>query len=165
MHTATAIQQAKQSVDAATAGTTAALAGVEAAKSTFSATKSSLALAEKRLGQYGGSANKGMGSKFQVEQAGTNVEGLKAQAAAQGQQLAAAAQQVAAARDHQQQAQISLRAALQTRDMALAQARAARDGAQWSLQETVVTAPDDGYVIQLQLAVVAVATTIPPVQP
>lgn len=158
VQTATAIQQARQSVDAATAGTTAALAGVEAAKSTASATQSSLALAEKRLGQYGGLANKGAGSKFQVEQGETNVEGLKAQAAAQGQQLAAAIQQVAAARAQQQQAQISLRSALQTRDMALAQARAARDGAQWSLEETMVTAPDDGYIPQLQLAVGAMAS-------
>jgi multidrug resistance efflux pump len=159
VQTTTAIQQAKQSVDAATAGTTAALAGVEAAKSTLSATQSSLALAEKRLGQYGGLANKGAGSKFQVEQGETNVEGLKAQIAAQGQQLAAATQQVAAARAQEQQAQISLRAAFETRDMSLAQARAARDGAQWSMNETVVTAPDDGYVTQLQLAVGAMAST------
>jgi multidrug resistance efflux pump len=161
VQTATAIQQAKQSVDAATAGTTGALAGVEAAKSTFSATQSSLALAEKRLGQYGGLADKGAGSKFQVEQAETNVDSLKAQAAAQGQQLTAASQQVAAARAQQQQAQINLRTASQTRDMTLAQARAARDGAQWSLTETVVTAPDDGYVTQLQLALGAMATTTP----
>ncbi len=161
VQTATAIQQAKQSVEAATAGASAALAGVEAAKSTFSATASSLTLAEKRLGQYEGLATKGAGSKFQVEQAETNVETLKAQNAAQAQQLAAAAQQVAAANAQQQQAQISLRATLQTRDMTLAQARAARDGAQWSLKETVVTAPDDGYVTQLQLAVGAMATTTP----
>jgi multidrug resistance efflux pump len=161
VQTATAIQQARQSVDAANAGTTAALASVEAAKSTLNATEASIALAEKRLGQYGGLADKGAGSKFQVEQAETNVETLKAQAAAQAQQLAAAAQQVAAARAQQQQAQISLRSASQTRDMTMAQARAARDGAQWSLNETVVTAPDDGYITQLQLAVGAMATTMP----
>ena len=161
VQTAIAIQQAKQSVASVTAGTTAALASVEAAKSTFSATESSLALAQKRFEQYGGLANKGAGSKFQVEQAETNVETLKAQNAAQAQQLTAATQQVAAARAQQEQAQISLRAALQTRDMTLAQARAARDGARWSLNETIVTAPEDGYVTQLQLAVGAMATTAP----
>jgi len=159
--TTTGIQQARQTVDAANAGTTAALASVEAAKATLNATESSIALAQKRLGQYGGLADKGAGSKFQVEQAETNVETLKSQAAAQAQQLAAASQQVAAARAQQQQAQLSLRSALQTRDMTLAQARAARDGAQWSLKETVVTAPEDGYVTQLQLAVGAMATTMP----
>lgn len=159
--TTTGIQQARQTVDAANAGTTAALASVEAAKATLNSTESSIALAEKRLGQYGGLADKGAGSKFQVEQAQTNVETLKSQAAAQAQQLAAATQQVAAARAQQQQAQNSLRSATQTRDMTLAQARAARDGAQWSLKETVVTAPEDGYVTQLQLAVGAMATTMP----
>ena len=159
VQTTTAIQQARQSVDAAAAGTTAALAGVEAAKSTLSVTNSSLALAEKRLAQFGGLATKGAGSKFQVEQGETNVEGLKSQAAAQSQQLAAATQQVAAARAQQQQAQIGLRSALQTREMALAQARAARDGALWSLKETDVTAPDDGYVTQLQTSVGAMAST------
>jgi multidrug resistance efflux pump len=161
VQTRAAIDQAEQSLRGAAAGTTAAEAAAEAAKANLAAMESSLQLAGKRLAQYGELASKGAGSKFAVEQAESDVSRLKEQVGAQQQQIAAASQQAAAARAQEGQARIAVSSAAQIRGTAMDQAKTARDSARWNLDQTVVTAPDDGYVPQLQLEPGAMAASAP----
>src|SRR5262245_55114227 len=106
-----------------------------------------LRLAETRVKQYRDLAEKGAGDRFALEAAERDVRSLKAQLDS------------ARAGEAQVQAQLS---ATYRGDLAeIAAIQAQLDNARWELDQTVVTAPADGYAINVQLRPGAITTAFP----
>ena len=108
-------------------------------------------LARKRVEQYRELAAAGAGTKFDLEQAETNLADLN-------QQLAAARSSQAQARAGEQQAvagqtqvQERLGANVNGEFAQIAQIRAQLESAKWDLDQTTTRSPCDCYVINLQL--------------
>jgi multidrug resistance efflux pump len=135
-----------------------AQAGVAGAKSTIAqaaakATEVSakLDLAKKRVAQYRELVGTGAGTKFDLEQAETNVADLTGQleaAKSAEAQARAGEQQAIASREQVQQ---KLGAKVNGEYAQVAQIRAQLESAKWDLDQTTTRSPCDCYVINLQL--------------
>jgi multidrug resistance efflux pump len=170
---------AAANVKAVTANVGAAAAAVQATKSAIASMESRLSLTKTRQKQYKEMAGKNAASQFTVEHWDTEVNtqtdqvaakqqemaaqqqqyaAVQQQLAASEQQLAAANQQRVAAEAQLNQARINLQTSISVRPAALAQIKSQVEAAKWSLQQTTVVAPEDGYVTQLQLQPGAMAS-------
>jgi multidrug resistance efflux pump len=151
IRTSTAILQTTQTVNSASAQVQAVEAQIKATQAAIGATESQLNLARTRLKEYTELKSKNAGSLFEVERYETDVKSLTDQVAAQNQQMAAQKQQLAAAQAQLVQAQTALQEAIKIQPDILSGLNAEVTGAQWSVDQTTIIAPDDGYVTQVTL--------------
>jgi multidrug resistance efflux pump len=151
IRTSTTIQQDTQRVNSAAAQVNAVHAQIRATQAAIGATESQLNLAKTRLKEYTELKSKNAGSLFEVERYDTDVKALTDQVAAQNQQMAAQKQQLVAAQAELVQAQTALQEAIKIQPEVLAGLNAEVTGAQWSVDQTTIVAPDDGYVTQVTL--------------
>ena len=106
-----------------------------------------LKLAQRRVEQYRDLAKKGAGDKFSLESAERDVGSLKAQ--------------LASARAGEAQVQGQLGATYRGDLAEIASIQAQLDNARWELEQTVVTAPADGWAVNVQLRPGAITTAFP----
>ena len=151
IRTSTTIQQDTQRVNSATAQVNAVQAQIRATQAAIGVTEAQLNLAKTRLKEYTELKSKNAGSLFEVERYETDVKALTDQVAAQNQQMAAQKQQLVAAQAELVQAQTALQEAIKIQPEVLAGLNAEVTGAQWSVDQTMIVAPDDGYVTQVTL--------------
>ena len=151
IRTSTAILQTTQTVNSASAQVQAVEAQIKATQAAIGATESQLNLARTRLKEYTELKSKNAGSLFEVERYETDVKSLTDQVAAQNQQMAAQKQQLASAQAQLVQAQTALQEAIKIQPDILSGLNAEVTGAQWSVDQTTIVAPDDGYVTQVTL--------------
>ena len=151
---ANAIAQQKElqeSFKGAQAKVTETKGAIEQAAARSAEISARIELARRRVAQYRELAASGAGTKFDLEQAETNLADLN-------QQLAAARSSQAQARAGEQQA-VAGQAQVQQRLGAnvngeyaqIAQIRAQLESAKWDLDQTTTRSPCDCYVINLQL--------------
>lgn len=125
------------------------------AQGTRVATAARLDLARKRLAQNRELASAGAGSKFDYEQAETDVRNLEGElAAAQAAEAQVVQKLSARSADNELQDVAQIRASI-------AQVDAQLDGARWKLNETTVVAPSNGTVVNLQLREGSAVTAFP----
>jgi multidrug resistance efflux pump len=120
-------------------------------KSSIEATRARLQLAERRLVQTKQLAASGAGDRFEAERWDADAAQQRADLGALLPQLAAAEQEVTAYRAKSSAIRRRLDARSGDEQAEVAQIRAQLEDARWRLTETVVYAPADGYVINLQL--------------
>ena len=151
---ASAIGQTKEveeSYKGAQAKVTETKGAIEQATSRTAEVNAKLELARKRLAQYRELVATGAGTKFDLEQAETNVADLTNQLAAarsaEGQMRAGEQQAVAG----QAQVQQRLGAKSNGEYAQVAQIRAQLENAKWDLDQTTTRSPCDCYVVNLQL--------------
>lgn len=119
------------------------------------ATAARLELARKRLDQTRELASAGAGSKFDYEQAETDVGNLEGElAAAQAAEAQVVQKLSARSADNELQDVAQIRASI-------AQVDAQLDAARWKLNETTVVAPSNGTVVNLQLREGSAVTAFP----
>ena len=110
-----------------------------------------LALARKRVEQNRELVAAGAGNRFDLEQAETTLAEAESQVdaarSAEAQSRAAEVQALAS----QRQVALRLGARIDGEYAPVAQIRAQLDNARWELEQTTVTAPADGYAINVQL--------------
>ena len=125
------------------------------AQGTRVATAARLDLARKRLAQNRELASAGAGSKFDYEQAETDVRNLEGElAAAQAAEAQVVQKLSARSADNELQDVAQIRASI-------AQVDAQLDAARWKLNETTVVAPSNGTVVNLQLREGSAVTAFP----
>ncbi len=132
----------------------AARGAVDQATARMREVSARLELARMRVAQNRELVSTGAGSKFDLEQAETNLKELE------GQADAARASQVQA-RAGEQQVQQKLGAQVNGEFAQVAQIRAQLENARWELEQTVTLSPCDCYVINLQLRPGAFVAGIP----
>jgi multidrug resistance efflux pump len=144
-------KELEESLKGAKAKVTESTSAIAQASAKTAEVNAKLDLARKRLAQYRELAATGAGTKFDVEQAETNVADLT-------QQLDAARHFEAQARAGEEQAvagreQVTQRlgAKVNGEYAQIAQIRAQLESAQWDLDQTTTRSPCDCYVINLQL--------------
>jgi multidrug resistance efflux pump len=120
-------------------------------ESEIEATRARLDLSELRLGQTKQLAASGAGDNFEAERWDSDVKQHRAGLGALLPQLAAAQQEVTAYRAKAAAIRQRVLAQAGGEQADVAQIRAHLDDARWRLSETVVYAPTDGFVINLQL--------------
>jgi len=151
---ANAIAQQKEleeSLKGAQAGVAAAKSAIEQATAKTAEVNARLALMQKRVAQYRELVATGAGTKFDLEQAETNLAEAAGQlAAAQSteSQARAGEQQAVASREQVQQ---KLGAKVNGEYAQVAQIRAQLESAKWDLDQTTTRSPCDCYVINLAL--------------
>ena len=119
------------------------------------ATAARLDLARKRLQQTRELASAGAGSKYDFEQAETDVANLEGElAAAQAAEAQVVQKLSARSADNELQDVAQIRASI-------AQVDAQLDAARWKLNETTVVAPSNGTVVNLQLREGSAVTAFP----
>lgn len=119
------------------------------------ATAARLDLARKRLQQTRELASAGAGSKYDFEQAETDVANLEGElAAAQAAEAQVVQKLSARSADNELQDVAQIRASI-------AQVDAQLDAARWKLNETTVLAPSNGTVVNLQLREGSAVTAFP----
>jgi multidrug resistance efflux pump len=124
---------------------------IEQAMARTAEVNAKLELARKRVAQYRELVATGAGTKFDLEQAETNVGDLTGQLAAARSveaQTRAGEQQAIAGREQVQQ---KLGAKVNGEYAQVAQIRAQLESAKWDLDQTTTRSPCDCYVINLQL--------------
>jgi multidrug resistance efflux pump len=144
-------KELQESLKGAQAKVTESTSGIAQATAKTAEVSAKLELARKRLVQYRELVATGAGSKFDLEQAETDVKGL-------GEQLEAARQAEAQARAGESQSiasreQVTQRLGAKSNGeyAQIAQIRAQLESAQWDLDQTTTRSPCDCYVINLQL--------------
>ncbi|HTP46499.1 MAG TPA: HlyD family secretion protein [Casimicrobiaceae bacterium] len=151
---ANAIAQQKEleeSLKGAQAGVAAAKSAIEQATAKTAEVNARLALMQKRVAQYRELVATGAGTKFDLEQAETNLAEAAGQlAAAQSteSQARAGEQQAVASREQVQQ---KLGAKVDGEYAQVAQIRAQLESARWDLDQTTTRSPCECYVVNLQL--------------
>ncbi len=125
------------------------------ARATRSALSARLQLAERRERQTGELASSGAGSRFDHEQAQTEAASLRADLASTTAQVAQVQQKLSAQTDDGQLSEVAQARA------GLVQLQAQIVEARWQLEQTVVRAPADGSVINLQLREGSYAASLP----
>jgi multidrug resistance efflux pump len=120
-------------------------------ESSIEAGRARLKLAELRLSQTRQLASSGAGDQFEPQRWESDVAQQRADLGALLPQLAAAQQEITAYRAKAASLRARLNARVGDEQADLAQVRAQLRDAQWKLDETTTYAPDDGYVINLQL--------------
>jgi multidrug resistance efflux pump len=124
---------------------------VSSIKSSIEANRVRMKLAELRVGQTDELADAGAGDRFEAERWQTDLEQQRADLGALLPQLSAAEQEVTASQAHAAGLREKLGAKSGSDQADVAQVRAQLADAKWKLNETVVYAPADGWVINLQL--------------
>jgi multidrug resistance efflux pump len=125
------------------------------------ATRVRLKLAELRLSQTKQLAASGAGDQFEAQRWESDVATQRADLGALLPQLAAAQQEITAYRAKAAGLRERLNARVGDDQADVAQVRAQLRDAQWKLDETTIYAPDDGYVINLQLRPGSTVTQLP----
>jgi multidrug resistance efflux pump len=144
-------KEVEESYKGAQAKVTETRGAIEQASSRAAEVNAKLELARKRLAQYRELAATGAGTKFDLEQAETNVADLTNQLAAARSaeaQTRAGEQQAIAG---QAQVQQKLGAKSNGEYAQVAQIRAQLESAKWDLDQTTTRSPCDCYVVNLQL--------------
>jgi multidrug resistance efflux pump len=144
-------KEVEESLKGATAGVAGAKSAIAQATAKTAEVASRLDLARKRVVQYRQLVAAGAGSKFDLEQAETDVAQLTGQLeAARGAEAQARAgeAQAAAGRGQVQQ---KLGAKVDGEYATIAQIRAQLESAKWDLDQTTTRSPCDCYVVNLQL--------------
>lgn len=128
-----------------------AKAGIEQAAARVREVTAKVDLARLRVNQNRELVKAGAGNKFDLEQAETNLKELEGQSdgarSAQAQAQSAEAQALAGERQIKQR----LGARVNGEYAQVAQVRAQLENAKWDLSQTTVTAPSNGYAINVQL--------------
>jgi len=144
-------KEVEESLKGATAKVTETKGAIQQASARSAEISAKLELARRRVTQYRELVASGAGTKFDLEQAETNLADLN-------QQLAAARSAEAQARAGQQQAaageaQVQQRLGAKSNGeyAQVAQIRAQLESAKWDLDQTTTRSPCDCYVINLQL--------------
>ena len=151
---ASAVAQQKEieeSLKGAQASVAGAVGTIAQATARTSEVNAKLELAKRRVVQYRELVASGAGSKFDLEQAETNLADLTGQLASARSaetQARAGEQQAIASREQVQQ---KLGAKVNGEYAAVAQIRAQLESAKWDLDQTTTRSPCDCYVINLQL--------------
>jgi multidrug resistance efflux pump len=125
------------------------------AKSTRSALAAKLELARKREGQTRDLSGTGAGTKFDFEQAQTDVKSLAADLAQTSADVSQVQQKLSARTKQGELSEVAQARA------ALEQLRAQIEYAKWELDQTVFRAPADGTVVNLQLRPGSYAAQLP----
>ena len=144
-------REIEESLKGAQAGVAAAQGSIAQATARTTEVSAKLDLARKRVAQYRELVATGAGTKFDLEQAETNVADLAGQLASARSaeaQARAGEQQAIASREQVQQ---KLGAKANGEYAAVAQIRAQLESAKWDLDQTTTRSPCDCYVINLQL--------------
>jgi multidrug resistance efflux pump len=144
-------KEVEESYKGAQAKVTETKGAIEQATSRMAEVNAKLELARKRLAQYRELVATGAGTKFDLEQAETNVADLTNQLAAARSaeaQMRAGEQQAVAG---QAQVQQRLGAKSNGEYAQVAQIRAQLAAAQWDLDQTTTRSPCDCYVVNLAL--------------
>lgn len=149
--TTAGVASQRQDLRAAEAQIDVSLNRVVSLQSSLDATRAGLKLAELRLGQTQQLAAAGAGDRFEAERWETDVAQKRADLGALIAQLTAAEQEVTSHRATAAGLSERINARSGDEQADVAQIRAQLADAQWRLAETVVYAPADGYVINLQL--------------
>jgi multidrug resistance efflux pump len=149
--TAAGVEAQRKDLLAADAHTEIAMNRVTSLQSSIEATRARLQLAELRLGQTRQLAAAGAGDQFEAQKWESDVTQQRADLGALLPQLAAAQQEVTATRAEAAAITEKLDATSGGEQAEIAQIRAQLEDARWKLAETVVYAPTDGWVINLQL--------------
>jgi multidrug resistance efflux pump len=149
--TSAGVQSQREELRAAESQVEVSLSRAAALRSSIEATRARLQLAELRLGQTKQLAAEGAGDQFEVERWDTDVAQQRADLGALVAQLAAADQEVSGSRAKSAGLRERINARSGDEQADVAQIRAQLADARWRLAETVVYAPADGYVINLQL--------------
>jgi multidrug resistance efflux pump len=144
-------KEVEESYKGAQAKVTETKGAIEQAGARSAEISAKIELARRRVAQYRELVAAGAGTKFDLEQAQTNLADLT-------QQLAAARSSEAQARAGQQQAvagqaqvQQRLGAKVDGEYAQVAQIRAQLENAKWDLEQTTTRSPCDCYVVNLQL--------------
>jgi multidrug resistance efflux pump len=144
-------KEVQESYKGAQAKVTETKGAIEQATARSAEISARIELARRRVAQYRELVAAGAGTRFDLEQAETNLADLN-------QQLAAARSSEAQARAGQQQAvagqaQVQQRLGAQVNGeyAQVAQIRAQLENAQWELDQTTTRSPCDCYVVNLQL--------------
>ena len=144
-------KELQESLKGAKAGVTGATSTIAQAAARSAEVSAKLDLAMKRVAQYRELVASGAGTKFDLEQAETNVADLNQQLAAarstEAQARAGEAQAVAG----REQVQQKLGAEINGEFATVAQIRAQLESAKWDLDQTTTRSPCDCYVVNLQL--------------
>jgi multidrug resistance efflux pump len=128
---------------------------LKSARSAQAAVASRLKLAELREGQTAELARIGAGPKFDHEQAQAEAASLRAELTSTSAQMAQVQQKLSARTGDGELSEVAqARAALQQLDAQIVQAR-------WQLDQTIVRAPSDGSVVNLQLREGSYAANLP----
>ncbi len=149
--TTAAVESQREDLRAAEAQIEVSLNRAMSLQSSLEATRARLRLAELRLGQTKQLAAEGAGDQFEAERWDTEVAQHRADLGALLAQLSAADQEVTGSRAKAAGLRQRINARSGDEQADVAQIRAQLADAEWRLSETVVYAPADGYVINLQL--------------
>ena len=144
-------KEVEESLKGAQAGVTGATSSIAQAVARSLEVAAKLDLARKRVVQYRQLVATGAGTKFDLEQAETNVADLTGQLeaarSAEAQARAGEAQAVAG----REQVQQKLGARVNGEYATVAQIRAQLESAKWDLDQTTTRSPCNCYVVNLQL--------------
>ena len=141
----------REELRAADAQIEVSLNRVTSVESSIEANRVRMKLAELRVGQTDELADAGAGDRFEAERWQTDLEQQRADLGALLPQLSAAEQEVTASRRTAAGLREKLGARSGDEQADVAQVGAQLADARWKLNETVVYAPADGWVINLQL--------------
>ena len=146
------VRSQREEVRAAEAQIDVSKSRVASIEGSIEATRVRLRLAEMRLGQTQQLAAAGAGDQFEAQRWDTEVAQHRADLSALLASLTAAQQEVTAYRAKAASIQQKVNATSDDGEQAdVAQIQAQLRDAQWKLSETTTYAPEDGYVINLQL--------------
>jgi multidrug resistance efflux pump len=144
-------KEIQESLKGAQAGVAGAKSAIAQATARTAEVTAKLDLARKRVVQYRQLVAAGAGSKFDLEQAETDVSQLTGQLeAARGAEVQARAGE-AQATAGREQVQQKLGAKVDGEFATVAQIRAQLENAKWDLDQTTTRSPCDCYVVNLQL--------------
>ena len=144
-------REMEEQLAAAAAQVVQARAAIEQAGARVREVSARVELARMRVGQNRELVATGAGNKFDLEQAEANLKELDGQLdGARGAEAQARATEVQAAAG-QRQVQQRLGAKVDGEYAQVAQVRAQLENAKWELAQTTVTAPSNGYAINVQL--------------
>jgi multidrug resistance efflux pump len=149
--TAANVSSQREEVRAAEAQIDVSRSRVASIEGSIEATRVRLRLAEMRLNQTQQLAASGAGDQFEAQRWETEVAQHRADLSALLSSLAAAQQEVTAYRAKAASIRERVNATSGDEQADVAQIRAQLRDAEWKLNETTTYAPDDGYVINLQL--------------
>jgi multidrug resistance efflux pump len=151
----------REELRAAEAQIAVSLNRVTSIESSTEATRVRLKLAELRLSQTQQLAAAGAGDQFEAQRWESDVAQHRADLGALLPQFAAAQQEVTVYRAKSASLRERLNAIADGEQADVAQVRAQLRDAQWKLEQTTTYAPDDGYVINLQLRPGSTVTQLP----
>jgi multidrug resistance efflux pump len=155
------VQSQREDLRAANAQIDVARNRAVAIQASIEAARVRLKLGELRVQQTTELANAGAGDKFEAERWENDVAQTRADIGALLPQLSAAQQEITAyqAKSASLRERIGAKSGNQQADVAQIQAQL--DDAKWKLGETTAYAPEDGYVVNLQLRPGATAAQMP----